>query len=358
VTADLRKSCFLLLLLLVIGETASGVGETVFMTEPAADRWMYPANSTPGTRPQASTFSALPGDEEVDNRYGQFVMRFDTAAAGIPAGLGVTNYDISSISFTATISQDRLFLYDPTQDSSITYGATALPDLDAGRPLELHGTGFRNSFTPATFQENSSFSGGDPVERNAYALGFDGSSAPRDVTNNISEDFESSPWAVGQIDGLSPGDEVPVDSIVHFQPDLSQPGIANYLREGLNQGFIWFTLSSLHPAIQQGGEFVSYYTKDDQVHQLFGDAAPTLSISYSLASGFTAFHRSNSDEVSLEFIGLPGSTYILQASPDLTENSWNDLQTFSPTAPYLLSWQENSPQPKRFFRISRTTITQ
>lgn len=351
------------LLALPYSHAFCGESQGIMITEPAADRWMYPANSTPGTRPQASTFSALPDDEETDNRFGQFLIKFDTAAAGVPAGLGVENYDISNISLTATISQDRLFLYDSTQDSWITYGSPALPDEDAGRPLELHGTGFRNGFTPVDFQENSFFRGGDPPERNAYPLGFDENSAPRDVTNNVSEDFDSLPWAVGQIDGLSPGDEVPVDSVVRFQPDLSQPGVSQYIREGLNQGFIWFTLSSLHPAIQQGGEFVAYYTKDDPVHQLFGDSAPTLSVTYSLPPGsasppvFTSFGHDSLGTVTLDFMGLPDFTYILQASTNLTESSWENLQTFSTDTPALLSWEGTSPQPKRFFRISRTTAT-
>lgn len=318
---------------------------------------MYSANSTPGTRPQASTFSALPDGDGTDDRFGQFVFKFDTVAAGIPAGLGVENYDVSSISITATIAQDRLFLYDPTQDDRFTYGAMALPDSDPGRPLELHGTGFRNEFTADTFQEDSAFGGGDDSKRNAFALAFDAAGAPRDVTNNITEDFEPHPFAIGQISGLSPGSEVPVDTVVQFTIDLSATGVSDYVREGLDRGFIWLTLSSLHPALQQGGEFVSYYTREDPVHQLFGDAAPTLDLTWSPPSGFTSFSRNTSGLVSLEFAGLPDTTYILQSSPDLTENSWQNLQTFSPTTATTLSWEENSPQPKRFFRISSTPVT-
>lgn len=336
---------------------AGGENFSVTLTEPAADRWMYPANGTPGTRTQASTFSALPGDLETDNRFGQFVFKFDTAAAGIPAGLGAENYDISAIILTATIGQDRLFLYDPTQDAWFTYGMTELPDTDPGRPLELHGTGFRNGFTAADFQETSAHSGGTPAERNAYALGFDENGTPRDVTDNVTEAFESFPWAVGQIEGLVPGDPVPVDSVVRFTPDLTQPGVAAYLREGLNQGFIWFTLSSLHPAIQQGGEFVSYYTRDNPVHQLFGDAAPTLAVSCTLPTDFISFTRNDAGLVTLDFIRFPGFTHILQASPDLTENSWEDLETFPAAPASLLTWEQASPLPRRFFRIARISTT-
>lgn len=347
----------MLLSALLAGLAAGGENFSATLTEPAEDRWMYPANGTPGSRSQASTFSALPGDIETDNRFGQFAFKFDTAAAGIPAGLGAENYHISAIALTATIGLDGLFLYDPTQDAWFTYGITELPDTDPGRPLELHGTGFRNGFTAASFREGSLFSGGSPAKRNAYALGFDEDGTPRDVTHNVTEAFESSPWAVGKIEGLTPGEPVPVDTVVRFTPDLTQPGVTAYLREGLQQGFIWFTLSSLHPAIQQGGEFVSYYTRDNPVHQLIGDAAPTLAISCSLPTGFTTFSISGAGLVKLDFIGLPGFTHILQASPDLTETSWENVQTFPAAPASILTWQEASPQPRRFFRIARISTS-
>lgn len=348
-----------LLAIFPIGFAAGGEDFSILIKQPSADRWMYPANGTPGTRAQASTFSALPNDTETDNRFGQFIFRFDTAAAGIPAGLGAENYDISAITVTATIGQDRLFRYDPTQDAWTTYGMAAAPDGDLGRPLELHGTGFRNGFTSASFQENSAFSGGSPAQRNAYALGFDGNGFPRDVTDNVSDAFESRPWAVGQILGLAPGDLVPEDTIVRFTLDPTLPGVAAYIRNGLNAGAIWFTLSSLHPAIQQGGEFVSYLTRDSAVHMVFGDAAPALALTASIVPpAFRTFSISSAGMVTLAFPGLPGFTYTLQASPDLTPSSWVNVQTFpAPLAAADFTWQGAPNPPRRFFRISRSPAT-
>ncbi len=220
--------------------------------EPSADRWMYVSNATPGTRSQATTFSALPGDSGVDDRFGQFLVKFDTAAAGIPPSLGEENYTLTSLVFRATVSSGGT-IYDPTQDDRFTYGEMALPDTDAGRPAELHGTGFRNDFTASSFVEDSPFgSGNGRSVRNAYALGFDGTGVPRDVSNNIGEDFDSRAWAIGQASGLSPGDAMPADTVLTFTPDVSDPAIAAYVREGLNRGFVWFTLSSLHPGDHAG----------------------------------------------------------------------------------------------------------
>lgn len=332
---------------------------TVIIPEPAADRWMYPANSTPGSRGQASTFSALPGGGGDNDRFGQFVFRFDTVAAGISAGRGVDGYAITSLEVTARIAQNNLFVHDPTPDAWFTYGPDATPDEDSGRPLELHGTGFCNGFTSVTFKENSAYSGGSPALRNAHALGFDVAGVPRDVGDNVTGGFDALPWAIGQVTGVSPGAPVPIDSIVRFQIDLNLPGVRQYVARGLNEGGLWFTLSSLHPALQQAGEFVSYYTRDSPEHQLFGDSAPTMAVIYSLAEvdapAFTTFVRNAAGQVSLTFSGEPGFVYKLQASTTLKPESWMDVETFTNSAPTTFGWQGVTLQPALFFRIARTS---
>ena len=332
---------------------------TVIIPEPAADRWMYPANSTPGSRGQASTFSALPGGGGDNDRFGQFVFRFDTVAAGIPSGHGPEGYQITSLEVTARIAQNNLFVHDPAPDAWFTHGPHATPDEDAGRPLELHGTGFRNGFTSITFAENSAYSGGNPAMRNAHALGFDAVGVPRDVGDNVTEGFDPLPWAIGKVTGVSPGAPVPIDSIARFQIDLNLPGVREYVMRGLDEGGLWFTLSSLHPALQQAGEFVSYYTRDSPEHQLFGDSAPTMAINYSLTEedlpAFTSFGRNAAGQVSLTFSGEPGFVYKLQASNTLTPESWSVVETFTTSAPITFAWEGTSPQPALFFRIARTS---
>lgn len=324
------------------------------ITEPSADRWNYVSNGTPGTRSQASTFSALPADGGVDDRFGQFLVKFDTAAVGIPAGLGAENYEIASVVFRAVVSNSGN-IYDSTQDDIFTYGEMALPDSDPGRPLELHGAGFRNGFTPSTFLEDSPHGSGDGRSiRNAFAMGFDSTGTPRDVSNNIGEDFDPNTWAIGQAATLNPGDPIPADTVFTFSPDISDPAIAAYVREGLNQGFIWFTLSSLHPALMQGGELISYYTRDSVDHMIDGNLAPSISIAWEIPLRFTAFERDASGNVSLSFVGLPGFSYVIQASPDLKANSWEPLQTFSSPTATTFTLQEPSLAGKRFFRIART----
>ncbi len=283
-------------------------------------------------------------------------MKFDTAAAGIPAGLGAENYEVASLILRAVVANSGN-LYDPTQDEWFTYGMMALADADPGRPLELHGTGFRNQFTSATFEEDSPFgSGGGRSVRNAFALDFDSAGNPRDVSNNIEENFDSRAWAIGQTSTVTPGSAVPVDTAFTFTPNTSDPSIAAYVREGLNQGFIWFTFSSLHPALMQGGELVSYYTRDSIDHIITGDLAPSMQIRWTVPLRFETFARDSSGEVSLSFAGLPGFSYVLQASPNLKLESWENLQTFSTSTATIFTWQQSSPADSRFFRIARTPL--
>ena len=350
----MKRFCLLVVALLLAADV-SAAGSPVLIAEPSQDRWMYPSNSTPGTRPQASTFSALPGSGGLDDRWGFFMMAFDTSQA-LPPGLPPELYRIRSIKLTATIGQDQLFRYDTSEDPWPTFATPTVPaalvDDDAGRPLELHGAGFRGGFTPSTFHETSAYGSSVPESRNAYPLGFDAAGIARDVSNNITQQFESVPWAIGKTDALAPGDWVPVDTAFSFAPDLSLPGVTTYLREGLAKGRLWFSLTSLHPATQQAGEFVAWYTRDDIYHQLFGGLAPSLTIEAELNLRITIFRSGN--EVHLGWPEFAGFTHTLQASPDLSKDSWQTIHSHTATAASPGGFVETTTEPRRFYRLSLT----
>jgi hypothetical protein len=316
---------------------------------------MYPSNSSPGTRGQASTFSALPGSSGLDDRWGFFLFAFDTASA-LPPGLPPHVYRIRSVKVSATIGQDQLFAYDPTCDSWQTYGTpsvpSTLPDGDAGRPLELHGAGFRSAWTATTFLETSPYGSSVPGSRNAFPLGFSAAGVSRDVSNNITGQFESIPWAVGETGAVLPGEAVPVDTVFTFAIDPSLPGVSSYLQQGLAAGRIWFSLTSLHPATQQGGEFVAWITKDDVYHQLFGGLAPSLTIEAELNLPLTISNVGN--QVDLSWPEFAGFTHTLQASPDLAGGSWTPVHTHSATADGPGGFSENKNPPARFYRLAIT----
>ncbi len=237
--------------------------------EPAGDRWMYPFNQTPGTRSGASVFGAA-GESGFDDRDAQYFLRFDTTGIAA-AGLGASNYGVSSLRLAITVNVDNQFVYDPTRDALGTY-LDPMTDADSGRPIELFGTGYRNGTTAATFNESSPFTTGSGTgaerTRDAFAAGFDGAGTLGDVSNNVRDGFEVSPWAIGQISMVTPGSLVPIDSVMTFDLELSDPFILAYVQDALNAGSLDLMVTGISATSQMAGSgFPSFYTKDDFFHQ-------------------------------------------------------------------------------------------
>lgn len=368
---NFAKVIFSSLLLVAPGLTQGNELLSAYADEPSGDRWMYSFNGTPGKRTTASTFSNLPEDGGVDDRLGQFLIKFDTVAAGVPAGLGASNYHIQKIVLTARIhvpADTPGVEYDPTEDARQTYGPGATPDLDVGRPLELHGAGFRGGFTQFSFLESSPYGGYAPGLRNSYALGFSPEGVARDVSSSVTNGIDAFPWSIGKAfveleeggdwEELAPGDRIPKYAFVTFELDLSLPGVSNYVREGFHNGFVWFMLTSLHSVAQEASSgFPAYFTKDHEEHILFKDVAPTLEIEYSLPLMIRSFtHQSTSGESYIEWNGSPGFQYKVQASPDLTTGSWSDLtpQPMTTLTPAPLWFRPSGSGDKHFYRVVRT----
>jgi hypothetical protein len=258
--------------------------------QPTLDRWMYPFNFSPGTRTIASTFGSV-GTPGFDNRDAQFLVGFNTATL-VPTGQGAANYRITSVRLTATDS-GGVFAYDPTYDAFATSLDPAL-DTDAGRPVEIHGAGFRNGYTglgfgandnlPPAFEERSPFAPAEG-ERNAFALGFDAAGNPRDVSRNVDEGFESDPWAIGTVAGLAPGAVVPADANLVFALDLTNPSILGYFQNALNDGALGLVITSMHE-VEQGSTVGTprFYTKENPLQDVASGTlvAPRLEVEYTI----------------------------------------------------------------------------
>jgi prepilin-type N-terminal cleavage/methylation domain-containing protein/prepilin-type processing-associated H-X9-DG protein len=244
--------------------------------EPSFDRWVYNNNATPGTRIYGSTFSN--NEETADDRFAQIVIGYETSAL-VPTGLASAAYQIQSASLVATTRFGDSFDYDPTYDTYQSYldptDASYVADTDTGRPVELFGVDVRNDFTgigfgPADdtdtiFQETEAMGSELIGERNVYAS--DGSV---DVSNNVGDRFEVSPWAVGNA-GLMPGASVPANTQFTFDVDLSNPAVVSYLQDSLSSGGLFLSLSSLHSAQQQViDEIATFWHRESGA---FGQAA-------------------------------------------------------------------------------------
>ena len=226
----------------------------VEMNQPTLDRWNYPFNPTPGQRITASTFGVF-GDERFDNRDAQFLVGFDTGAF-VPTGEGANRYVVTEAVVRVRVAEGNAFRYDPTYDSYRTYLPTDhpdyLPDSDNGRPMELYGAAFRNGFTSATFTETAPHGPAFGIGvRNAFPTDFVGG-VPDDVSNNIRFAFETTPFAIGRNNALTPGQLVPINTQFTFDIDVTNPDALAFVQQGLNEGRLRFIISSLHPAEDPG----------------------------------------------------------------------------------------------------------
>ncbi len=275
------------------------LADTINYNNPTFDRWNYPFNGTVGTRDVATLFSSgfVPG--MFDDRDAQFLNTFVTAG-DVATGLGASNYRITSARFTVTLDSRfaDVLVYDNTYDAFSTARHPAqggnTQDTDAGRPLELYGTGFRNGLNPFSYNDSQAFAFDDITlegVRNAYAADVDANGQVRDVSNNVRDGFEANPFAIGQVAGMNPGDLIGADTTFTFDIDTSHAGIQAYLAAGLDFGAISLSLTSLHPATQPGGggdeiTFPGFYTNES----FFPNAqAATLEFTYEIVPSPAAF---------------------------------------------------------------------
>ncbi len=259
----------ILLPALFLGNTASAGDVTFTRSAPDLDRWNYPFNSSPGVRPTASTFGNEAGSVMFDNRDGQMIVGWTTSGE-IPAGNGADAYAVLSCTIELMVANDMAFLYDSTLDPFTAFLPTNdsayVADADAGQPIELYGTGFRNGFSLANWQETSPYGTGsvlDPQIRNAFALGHTGKGKVTDVSNSVRERWTPTPFAIGVIEGGIDGDAVAMNTVMRFQLDLNRPAVAHYIAESLHEGRLLFSITSLTRTVQQGSNFPSFYCREN-----------------------------------------------------------------------------------------------
>ncbi len=258
---------------------------TASYAQPTFDRWNYPFNTaTPlGSEPGASTFSSgfVPG--MFDDRDGQFLTSWVTAGDVTP-GLGASKYVITRATMTATTlaNDDRLIAYDPTLDQTETYRDPSQPgyvaDADAGRPMELFGTGFRNGLNAFAYGDSMAFAFGDPTQedvRNAYAAGHDAGGSLIDVSNSVRDGFTPTPFAIGTLDTFAAGDLIPASSTFTFELNVADANVQAYLAEAMHEGILSLTVAPMYLAAQPGPDPQITYPRFQTAESLSG-AAPTL----------------------------------------------------------------------------------
>ena len=287
--ASTRFGSFLLVGSACLGSLA-GAQDFEGVLDAGLDRWNYGFNAQPGSRSVGSAFGYTQDDFEFDNRDGQVVVAFDTSAL-VPTGQS-EQYVVESLEFTMTVSKDFLAGYDPTPDAWQTHlqqdDPEYQPDKDSGRPIELFATGFRGAYSNLTWEEDTPFSETGAFGygvRYAYAAQIETDGGMTDVSNCVFDGFTARSLGVGTIEGQVPGEAILEGSVLRFEVDVDGPGVQAWLTDGLNEGRLNFTVSSLVEAQQQGGDFIEFYLRENPLVMAGVRSAATMSINGSIQAG-------------------------------------------------------------------------
>lgn len=279
-TALLRRlpaAALALGMLLSAAVTESSRAQTfdLTQTQPAADIWEYPFAGTPGTNKIAATFGAT-GNADFDNRDAQVYFRFDTGGT-VPIGLAPSMYQVVSLKITLSVNSGGFKVYDGSYDPVNTFAPDGTPinGDDPGRPMELFGVGYRNGVTSTSVSESTPFSTlpqPQPRSRSLYPTDFvasgslnGGVSVSRDVSNSVTDQFNTTPFGIGQVaaQDLNNG-FLKEDAEVVFNLSMLNTDLLRYLQLSLAEGRIGLIATSLEQA-SQGGPVVypDYYTREN-----------------------------------------------------------------------------------------------
>lgn len=374
----------LALVLMVLFAVLHGENAAASVTMPAiGDKYMYPFiddSETGGRRGYAGMWGAYGSfDDSVwdfDDRDAQFFLDF-AISEEIPRGKGASNYKIAKLEVTIVSQLDDNFFYDPTFDPLETYNG-AMEDIDAGRPLELYGVGYRSGFSRDTFSEDTAFQTEPSIQftptwsrkRNAYAIDFGPDGTVRDVSNNVQEGFKTNPWAVadspGYIDfdgvyhtgSLADGSSVKDGRVFRFKADLDNPRILSYLQESLDAGRLHLMVSSLYGTAQRGVVFPRFYTKDFNDPDIDYYLGPQLLIDVLVTPPTSVTRIGSSYRVSFDTV--TGQNYQVEYRDSLTSGDWLPLGASRSGTGATLNHDDTPPigLGSRFYRVAVSKNTQ
>lgn len=317
-TVGNRKSLYSVAVCVLLFTSAT-YADTATWNAPDLDTWTYPAAGSPGMRTLGPTFLTSPGLDDLDQflpssgrdpaRRGMTYAAFNTST-NIPAGLDSARYLVNSVTveFTMQFGTAGDVLYDDTPETNAELLADYVSgNIDTARPMELFGLAFQADYTGFDFAQEP---GAQPFGENtypyspsdatgvlaAYPIGSDVSGAHVDISNSLTggysatapgndtAPFDPTPWSIGTVAGLSPGDVIPADTTFEFAVNLTLPGVSEYVEQSLADGALGFALSSQHfTGDPHNGAIVPYpqwYLKEFPGN--FGGVPPTLTVDYTI----------------------------------------------------------------------------
>jgi len=204
---------------------------TCTFSAPAADRWWYPFNSTPGSRDRGGLFfqNEPPFAGVFNYRDGANIVKWDTSGMIAP-GLNPTYYDIQACQVTVWNTPTASWVLSGTN-------STGLPN-----QIELFGVGFGPTYSASTWTETSPFIGGHTgspgAERDPYPIHLLTGGHAEDVTDELNIH-----WALGTPQGYVPEQMTEAFPII-FDVDVNHPTIREYIQNGLADGNLFWYLTS------------------------------------------------------------------------------------------------------------------
>ncbi len=325
---------------------------------PSQDRWNYPWNSTPGARALASLFRST--DPEVGvHRYGTFIVGFDTSNL-IPESNSSGAYQITAAQIRLMTSGNFEVPYDPSYDPVASHLPEThelyLADEDPGRPIQVFGAGFRNDFNIETWNEATPYSPGGDAQRTVFPIIINESGLPEDVSLAVDYDnpSDTTPFAVGKLEDTEAGDLIPEDTWMIFDIDLNDAGTLAYLQQGLSQGKLSFTFTSLNGGGREVRTYPEFYTSDHLVGE-----APQLQLSVRIvddsilpAPPMITGIRRTAGGVTIQFKSPGSGTVGIRWTTDFT--SWADVDTLTiePLGNSLYEWTDSQVDgAMKFYRV-------
>lgn len=322
---------------------------------PSVDRWNYPFNATPGKRPKASVFQAVEEGVGVI-RHGTYIIGFSTAGM-IPSGHSPENYAVDSIKVQLLTSSGFEAPYDPTYDSVMTSLPEDHPsyaeDADPGRPIEIFGTGFRNDFTAHTWTETAAYAPDAESDPSVYPaiLSDDGEINDVSLAVEYADPTELQSFATGMIHDAIPGDLIPEDTWMEFDFNLETSNALAYVQQGLSDGNLMFTITSLATGGQGSRTFPEFHTSDS----LLGEA-PSIVIEYRIIETPTEIHilgiHQDGDQWKLTGTASGAVNLGIRWTQDFVE--WQEVSdpVFETTEEGHWTWTDPKPnRAKKFYQV-------
>lgn len=302
----------LVLAVLAFGRLA-GAADFVFSV-PSDDRWHYPFNFSPGSRPAASVFSTF-GDPDFDgfnDRDAAFIVAWETDGA-IPSGLTLGSYDVCSVEVTLRNAPGAGWRVDSTPDEWFTFDINGdgginrdnIPrgtpgdsdgessDTDVGRPVELFGVGFGPDYSYATWVEDDAYVGAEcdlltqvcnNAPRDPYPFVFQSGTGVKLHVEDSIQGFHNAganpplcnapthicpftpvPWAIGAPVNYIPNNQpISFDVVFEVNLSLSEGNVRKYFQEQLRGGRVVVEVTTLLFANFMSAQtgYPVFYTRD------------------------------------------------------------------------------------------------